>query len=440
VLLQFGNVPAFLVANYALQRINAVPVPISPMDTAEDIHYIANDAGATRAVVAQAHADTYDDIDYLECITSPFGTDDYSADRAARGDADDAALLMYSSGTTGDPKGTLKTHEELLAAGEILRKAFDMQPADVLGGTAPASFAMGYLIFVLTPFRPGATISLLNTRDPATIADRIADDRMTIFSAVPTSYNKILKATEGEDLAFPALRICMTGGEELKRHTYDAWKNRFGLAIDNHYGCSELMTIALYQTAGMTPTYNGTPPDDMDVKLVDGDTESARANTTSQGELAVKAPVQVRYWNNTAAQEQSVDEGYFLLGDIFDYTDEDEYKFKCRKDNLIVTSGYKVSANEVENALLDHPYVEEAAVIGVPDDTRGQRIKAFVVADDGVRDPRGRGELQGYVKAKIAPYKYPRELAFVQDIPKTDVGKIDRNALKDRHHRTHDNS
>lgn len=438
VLIQFGNTPDFLIANYALQRINAIPVPISPLNTGEDIHYIANDSGASYAITAQENADAYNDIEYLDLITTPFHDEGYSPELEPRGAPDDFALLLYSSGTTGHPKGTLKTHQELLADGEVMRKAFELQQDDIIAGTAPASFAMGHLIFVLTAFTEGATISFVNTRDPLEIARRIDSDAATIFSAVPTSYNKILDAIDDadEEFDFSSLRIAMTGGEELKRHTYDAWKDRFGLTIDNHYGCTEILTIVLYQppNAGMTPTHNGQPPEDIHATLLDvEDSKESSHNANSQGEFAVKAPVRVRYWDNIKEQKEAVQNGYFCMGDIFERTESEEYKFKCRKDNLIVTSGYKVSANEVENALLEHPYVEDAAVIGVPDDTRGQLVQAFVVAEKNFRDERGKGELQGYVKAKIAPYKYPRGVQFVDSIPKTDVGKIDREALKEQH-------
>ncbi len=443
VLLQFGNTPEFFIANYAVQKLNAVPVPISPMNTEDDIQYIVEDADATWAITTEENTDIYANLP-VTTVTLPATLDDHSPDLAARGEPDDFALLLYTSGTTGKPKGTIKTHQELIADGEIMAKALRLTNEDTISGTAPVSFAMGYLVFCLTPFRRNATVSITNNRDPQHILERIQQDAVTILSAVPTSYNKILDAADNTTDDLSTLRICMTGGEELKQHTYDRWKNRFGLTLDNHYGCSELMTIALYQYGDMTPCANGTPPEDLDVTLINTETadseepesdksEGESATAKSEGELAVKAPIRVRYWNNTEAQKESVHEGYFLMGDIFTRDDSGEYRFKCRKDNLIVTSGYKVSANEVENALLEHPHVEDAAVIGIPDDTRGQRIAAFVVPNNNLQGERGKGELQGYAKAKIAPYKYPRDITFLDAIPKTDVGKVDRNALLDQH-------
>lgn len=447
VLIQFGNTAAFTIANYAIQKINAIPVPISPMNTEDDIEYIIEDARATWTVTTPEKADTYTNLP-VTLITLPADLDEYSDELDARGEPDDLALLLYTSGTTGDPKGTVKTHRELVADGEILAKSLRLTADDTISGTAPISFAMGYLVFNLTPFRRGATVSLTNDRDPQNIVDRVQTDNITIFSAVPTSYNKILDVVD-TDTDLSSLRICMTGGEELKQHTYDRWQDTFGLRLDNHYGCSELLTIALYQYGDdMTPCANGTPPEDLDVTLFDtqdtdteDDTDKNNASTPtdtgelatakSTGELAVKAPVRVRYWNNTTAQEDAVRDGYFLMGDIFEKDDSGEYNFKCRKDNLIVTSGYKVSANEVENALLDHPHVEDAAVIGAPDRMRGQRITAYVVSTNELDGERGKGELQGYTKARIAPYKYPRDVIFVDSIPKTDVGKVDRTTLKD---------
>lgn len=428
VIVQLGNRPSFLIAMFALQKINCLPVPLAPRRGESDVKYIVEDSEARVAVTCNPYDSVYRGIDQINhIVTTPFETDGHAAELASKSSPDDFALLMYSSGTTGNPKGTLKQHQELYAATAIVAKCWNLTETDTVGGNTPIAFAMGYLFLGLAPFLRSATVSLIREPDTETVIHRIATDEITIFVSVPTGYIQIMDRTNSNTTDFSSLRLCITGGDRLKEATYERWYNQFDRKLVNYYGSSELFSVILYQNkCNLKPCKNGSPPDEIVVKLM-GDSEP---NEDLAGELAVKAPMQVRYWKNPQLQKESVKDGFFLTGDIFARESDGEFMFKGRQDDLIMCSGHLISPSELEDALVNYPSVENATVIGVNHTTHGEVPKAFIQLAGTVDDPPSSEDLQSFVKKTVAPHKYPREIMVVPEIPKTEAGKIDRQALE----------
>jgi 2-aminobenzoate-CoA ligase len=338
------------------------------------------------------------------------------------------AIIAFTSGTTGSPKGCVHPHSALLSpyrtfARHLLRPG----PDDRHLCSAPIAFTFGLGALVLFPWASrGAAVTVENGA-PASLLDAIERHRPTLLYTAPTAYKAMLGQLAGRD--FSSLRTCVSAGEHLPAATSDAWAQATGMRPVDGIGGTELMHIFISAagadirpgaTGKAVPGFTATVLDDHGTPLPNG-----------TGRLAIRGPVGCRYLDDAERQAAYVQQGWNITGDTYRLDEDGYFWFVARSDDMIVTSGYNVAAPEVESALHAHPAVAECAVVGAPCPERGRLVKAFVVLSEGCApgDATARA-LQDHVKATIAPYKYPRAIEFVAELPKTPTGKLRRFALR----------
>ena len=343
---------------------------------------------------------------------------------------DDPALIAFTSGTTGIPKGCVQFHRAVLApCDSFARHLIGMQPGDIALTSAPLAFTFGLGAAFLFPLRAGAACATIEQASPQLMLEAIARHGVTHLASAPTAYKAML-SQPGLDAALETLRYCLSAGEHLPEATWRAWNERTGIAITDGIGSTEMMHIFIAAagedvrpgaTGKAVPGYIATVLDENDQPMDEG-----------TGRLAVKGPTGCRYLDDPRQRDYVVN-GWNVTGDTYRRDADGYYWYLARSDDMIVSSGYNIGAPEVENALLSHPAVAECAVIGVPCPERGQKVKAFVVpAVDTEPSEELIAELQAHAKAQIAPYKYPREIEFVDALPKTATGKLRRVELRNR--------
>jgi 2-aminobenzoate-CoA ligase len=340
---------------------------------------------------------------------------------------DDPALIAFTSGTTGNPKGCVHYHRDILAcadafAGQILKP----QPGDLWACSAPLAFTFGLGQSLIFPWRSGGAAVTVEQPSPAALLDAVERHKVNILATAPTAYKAMLGQLEGRDTS--SLRTCISAGEHLPAATWQAWKQATGIAIVDGIGATEMMHIFISASGGdIRPGATGRPVPGYRACVLDDDGKPLPHGT---GRLAVKGPTGCRYFDDER-QRVYVQNGWNVTGDTYRADEEGYFWYLARSDDMIISSGYNIAAPEVENALLSHPAVQECGVVGVPCEERGQRVKAFIVcapthrASDALAE-----ELQQHVKAVIAPYKYPRDIEFVEALPKTATGKLQRHALR----------
>jgi 2-aminobenzoate-CoA ligase len=341
--------------------------------------------------------------------------------------ADDVALVAFTSGTTGRPKGCVHYHRDILApADTFARHILKPGPRDRWACSAPIGFTFGLGMLLIFPWRFGGTAVTIETPGPAALLDAIARHRVTTLATAPTGYKALLGMREGADLS--SLRTCVSAGEHLPAATWHAWREATGIGIVDGIGATEMMHIFI-SAAGddIRPGATGKAVPGYVASVLDAGGLPLPSGT---GRLAVKGPTGCRYFDDPR-QGDYVEGGWNVTGDTYRQDEDGYFWYVARSDDMIVSSGYNVAAPEVEGALYGHPAVAECAVVGVPCAERGARVKAFVVLAAGYDASRELVDaLQDHVKAAIAPYKYPREIEFVAALPKTATGKLQRFALK----------
>jgi 2-aminobenzoate-CoA ligase len=445
VLIRSANNPAMVACWLAATKAGAVVVNTMPMLRAGELAKLVD-----KAEIALALCDTRlmdemiacaKDSRFLSRVIGFDGTASHDAelDRAALGKPasfaavetgrDDVALLGFTSGTTGVPKATMHFHRDLLIiadgyAKEILR----VTPDDIFVGSPPLAFTFGLGGLAIFPLRFGAAATLLENASPPNMIEIIQTHRATISFTAPTAYRAMLKAMDdGADLS--SLRVAVSAGETLPGPVFEEWTEKTGKPILDGIGATEMLHIFISNRfEDMRPASTGKPVGGYEARIVDPDMREVPRGTV--GRLAVRGPTGCRYMADDR-QREYVRDGWNLTGDAF-FQDADGYfHFAARTDDMIVTAGYNVAGPEVEAALLSHPDVAECAVIGAPDSERGQIVEAYVVLAGGVAaDSAAVKRLQDHVKATIAPYKYPRSVKFVDSLPKTQTGKVQRFRLR----------
>ncbi|QNN65121.1 AMP-binding protein [Sphingomonas rhizophila] len=343
---------------------------------------------------------------------------------------DEPALIAFTSGTTGIPKGCVHFHRDCLSPGDTFaRTHFPMTPGDIALTSAPIAFTFGLGATLLFPLRFGAAIATVEQATPPQLLDTVARFGVTHLATAPTAYKAML-SSPSIDAALPTLKSCLSAGEHLPQATWQAWKERTGIAIVDGIGATEMMHIFISESGeAIRPGATGRAVPGYVAAILDAD-----GNQLAEGEgrLAVKGPTGCRYLDDPR-QKDYVQNGWNLTGDTYARDADGYFWFQARTDDMIVSSGYNIGAPEVENALIAHPAVVECAVIGVPCAERGQRVKAFIVlADFAEASDELAEKLKAFVKDRIAPYKYPREIAFVDALPKTATGKLRRVELRNR--------
>ncbi|HST37523.1 MAG TPA: AMP-binding protein [Allosphingosinicella sp.] len=341
---------------------------------------------------------------------------------------DDVALVAFTSGTTGQPKGCVHCHRDILApADSFARNILKPQPGDRWACSAPIAFTFGLGMLLIFPWRFGGTAVTIETPGPKPLLDAIARHGITTLATAPTAYKAMLSLLKGHDIS--SLRTCVSAGEHLPAATWRAWQDATGIAIVDGIGATEMMHIFISASgADIRPGSTGKAVPGYVATVLD---EENRPMESGTGRLAVKGPTGCRYFDDPRQADYVVDR-WNVTGDTYRKDEEGYFWYLARSDDMIISSGYNIAAPEVENALLSHPAVQECAVIGAPCEERGQKVKAFVVLAPGYApDGLAFAALQDHVKAAIAPYKYPRDIVFVEALPKTATGKLQRYALRE---------
>lgn len=357
---------------------------------------------------------------------------DYSAEFAnVTTSQDDIALIAFSSGTTGEPKATVHAHRDLLAICDTFSKyVLKPEAQDIFCGSPPLAFTFGLGGLLLFPMRVGASTLLLPKATAEGLLQAIERHRCTICFTAPTLYRRMLEFVPHFDLA--SLKKCVSAGEHLPLAVFEDWRKFTGLQIIDGIGSTEMLHIFI-SAAGteIRPGATGKPVPGYEAIVVDEAGRPVPANTP--GRLAVRGATGCRYLNAPELQRKYVQNGWNITGDSYRVDDDGYFWYEGRTDDMIVSAGYKISAVEVEAALMGHPKVAECAVIGAPSQERGEIVKAFVVLNGGTPvDDLLRRELQDYVKSQIAPYKYPRAIEFVAGLPRTSTGKLQRAKLREQ--------
>ncbi|MCK0126569.1 AMP-binding protein [Gelidibacter sp. F2691] len=447
VLIRSANNPAMVACWLAATKVGAVVVNTMPMLRAKELTAIIDKAEISHALCDIRLMDEMEacakDSSFLKTVVGFDGTLNHDAelDRlalekpvrfdAAQTGRDDVALLGFTSGTTGEPKATMHFHRDLLIIADgYAAEVLQVTPDDVFVGSPPLAFTFGLGGLAVFPLRFGAAATLLENASPPNLIEIIETYRATISFTAPTAYRAMMEAMEeGADLS--SLRIAVSAGETLPAPVYEKWMEMTGKPMLDGIGATEMLHIFLTNRLDdHHPACTGKPVKGYEVKIIDA--EGNKVETGEVGRLAVRGPTGCRYLSD-ARQADYVKDGWNITGDSF-FMDKDGYlHFGARNDDMIISSGYNIAGPEVEAALLSHPAVSECAVVGAPDEARGQIVQAHVVLiGDQVGNDDMIKALQDHVKAIIAPYKYPRSVKFTDALPKTETGKIQRFRLKEK--------
>jgi 2-aminobenzoate-CoA ligase len=447
VLIRSGNNPALVAAWLAATKAGAVVVNTMPLLRAVELSKIVDKAEIALALTDSRIADELvacaKTSRFLKQVVNFDGTSNHDAelDRVAlnkpvRFDAvktgrDDVALLGFTSGTTGEPKATMHFHRDLLAVADgYAREVLQVTSDDVFVGSPPLAFTFGLGGLAVFPLRFGATATLLENAAPPEMIRIIETYKATICFTSPTAYRAMMAAMDkGADLS--SLRLAVSAGETLPAPVFESWTRKTGKPILDGIGSTELLHIFITNREGdAVAGTTGLPVRGYEAKIVDDDMNDVPAGTV--GKLAVRGPTGCRYLADTR-QSNYVRDGWNLTGDAFVRDENGRFSFVARADDMIISSGYNIAGPEVEAALLSHSAVAECGVVGAPDEARGMIVKAYVVvAANATADAALATALQEYVKQAIAPYKYPRAIEFVPQLPKTETGKLKRFALREK--------
>ncbi len=449
VLIRSGNNPALVAAWLAATKVGAVVVNTMPMLRAGELTKIVDKAEISFALTDSRIADELvacaKSSKFLKQVVNFDGTSNHDAEldrialdkpvklHAVETSADDVALLGFTSGTTGEPKATMHFHRDLLIIADgYAKEVLKVTPDDVFVGSPPLAFTFGLGGLAIFPLRFGATATLLENASPQNMIEIIETFKATISFTAPTAYRVMMAAMDkGANLS--SLRLAVSAGETLPAPVFEEWMSKTGKPILDGIGSTEMLHIFITSRVGdAVPGVTGRPVTGYEAKVVDSDMNEVPVGMP--GRLAVRGPTGCRYLSDRR-QTGYVCDGWNLTGDTFIRDENGRFRFAARNDDMIVSAGYNIAGPEVEAALLSHPDVAECAVIGAADVERGQIVSAFVVLKQGIgRDELRVKILQDHVKATIAPYKYPRAVTFVDALPKTQTGKIQRFKLREQAH------
>jgi len=447
VLLRAPNNAMLAACWFGVMKTGAVAVATMPLLRAKELKQVIAKAQVTHALcdlslaeelqLAQPDCPTLKEVrffntasaDGLEAAMARHPRPFTAVDTAA----DDTCLLAFTSGTTGEPKATMHFHQDVMAIclcwpRHVLRADAD----DVFIGSPPLGFTFGLGGLLLFPLAIGASTVLLEKATPPLLLDAIPQYRATVLFTAPTTYRAIAEQAHERKLSVAlggTLRKCVSAGEALPAATRVQWKAATGIEAIDGIGSTEMLHIFISaDEEHARPGATGTPVPGYQACVLDPDGRPLPRGAV--GRLAVRGPTGCRYLDDPR-QAQYVHDGWNLTGDAY-LEDEDGYfRYQARTDDMIISAGYNIAAPEVETVLLEHAAVAECAVIGVPDDERGQIVKAFVVLRAGHSPDAATVKLlQDYVKRAVAPYKYPRAIEFVADLPRTATGKLQRFRLK----------
>ncbi|MFZ2649421.1 MAG: benzoate-CoA ligase family protein [Burkholderiaceae bacterium] len=446
VLLRGANSPRLAACWFAVVKAGAIAVGSMPLLRAGELTQIVHKAEVSHALcdarlagelsLARSQCPTLRQVLHFNSA-APGELDARAASKPAHfasvaTSKDDTCIIAFTSGTTGQPKGTMHFHRDLMAACACWpRHVLRPEPHDVFIGSPPLAFTFGLGGLLLFPMAVGASSVLLERATPDALPAAIAQYHATICVTAPTSYRAMAPQLQGHDIS--SLRKCVSAGEALPAATRELWKQACGIDIIDGIGSTEMLHIFIsHDEAHAKPGATGTPVPGYQACVLDEAGQALPAGVV--GRLAVKGPTGCRYLTvpGDERQREYVQNGWNLTGDAYLIDADGYFVFQARTDDMIVSGGYNIAGPEVEAALLLHPGVAECGVIGVADAQRGQIVKAFVVLRPGTgASPELARELQDHVKQAIAPYKYPRAIEFRETLPRTETGKLQRFRLRE---------
>jgi long-chain acyl-CoA synthetase len=428
------NVPYFPAIYYGILKAGAAVVPMNVLLKGREAEFYLSDSGAKQFFAWEGFADeakiAAETAGVPLTVVTPGEFEQVIAEAApltenvARAD-DDTCVILYTSGTTGTPKGAELTHSNIGSNVATNVEMFGFTPDDTIIGGLPLFHSFGQTSAMNSAIASGASITLLPRFDAAKAIEIIDRDKVTVFMGVPTMYVGLLHDPALAGIDASSLRYCVSGGASLPVEVLNAVEDKLGATLLEGYGLSETSPVATFnQPANPTkPGSIGTPIDGVECKLIDDDGNDIPEGTDAVGEIAIKGPnVMKGYWNRPDATAEVMRGDWFLSGDM-GKRDEDGYYFIVdRKKELIIRGGYNVYPREIEEVLYEHPAVREAAVIGVSCSTNGEEVAAVIGLAPG--ETATAEEIKEFAKERVAAYKYPRHVWFVDELPKTATGKI----------------
>jgi long-chain acyl-CoA synthetase len=427
------NVPYFAVAYYGILRAGGVVVPMNPLLKGREVSFYLEDPEAKLMFAWHGFAEAADkgakeagaevipvEPGEFEKLLAEHDPDTDVVDR----EDDDTAVILYTSGTTGKPKGAELTHANLMENTRVVAETLgDVTEDDILLGALPLFHSFGQTCGLNATVYAGATMTMIPRFDPAKALEIIQRDKVTIFQGVPTMYTAMLHCDSRDDYDTSSVRSCMSGGSAMPVEVLKGFEEAFDCKVLEGYGLSETSPVASFNHPDRErkPGSIGTPIEGVEMKLVDDD--GNEVDEGEVGEIAIKGHnVMKGYWNRKEATEEAIKDGWFFSGDMGKIDEDGYYSIVDRKKELIIRGGYNVYPREIEEVIYEHKAVESCAVIGVPDDKMGEEVGAAVVLKKG--EELTEDELRDYVKEEVANYKYPRRIWFVDELPTGPTGKI----------------
>jgi long-chain acyl-CoA synthetase len=432
VAVMLPNVPYFAAVYYGALRLGATVVPMNVLLKGREVRFYLDDPGAKILFAwhgfAEAAGQGAQDAGVELVLVTPgeFERQVVAAEpvrEVAQRAGDDTAVILYTSGTTGTPKGAELTHDNLRRNVDIARGLFSLSEDAVVLGALPLFHSFGQTCGLNACVRAGGMLTLIPRFDPGKALEIIARDRVTVFEGVPTMYSAMLNHPDAGAADTSSLQVCASGGAAMPVEVMRAFEEKFGCIVLEGYGLSETSPVASFnhpdreRKAGSI----GTPIEGVEMKVVDD--QDADLPAGEVGEIVIRGHnVMKGYWQRPDATQECMRGGWFHTGDMA-RVDEDGYFFIVdRKKDLIIRGGYNVYPREVEEVFYEHPAVAEVAVVGVPHDELGEEVAAAVSLKDG--ESVDVDELQAYIKEQVAAYKYPRTIWLVDELPKGPTGKI----------------
>jgi 2-aminobenzoate-CoA ligase len=443
VLLRSANNPMYAACWFAVMKVGAIAVATMPLLRARELTYMADFAQVRVALCDGKLVDELtmarDSAEHLQDIVCfndarPNNLDGRMADKPKTFTnvdtaADDVCIIAFTSGTTGPPKACMHFHRDVMAvcltsSGQIIKPT----AADIFTGTPPLAFTYGLGGLLLFPLAVGASVLLVEGYTPDSLISAVNRHKVTILFTAPTMYRTLTTLTAATPM--PSLRICNSAGEALPKPTWDDWHGATGLRIHDGIGATEMLhTFIAGHGDNIRPGATGRTIPGYEARVLNDLGETAGIGEI--GRLAVRGPTGCRYMANPERQATYVVAGWNLTGDSYMQDENGYFWYQARTDDLIVSAGYNISGAEIEAVLLEHDGVADCAVIASPDERRGQIVKAYVVPHNPDQaGPELAKVLQDHVKATIAPYKYPRAVEFIDQLPRTATGKVQRFALR----------
>ncbi|MBC7404409.1 MAG: AMP-binding protein [Cytophaga sp.] len=443
VLLRGANNPMMAACILAVIKAGCVAVPTMPLLRAKELNTIIDKAEISAALCSASLREEMDHVgpvsSWLKQVvffnnSAPVSMESLMADKPAQFDAvdtlaEDICLISFTSGTTGLPKGTMHFHRDLLAICDCFpRSVLQSDSSDIFIGTPPLAFTFGLGGLLLFPLRVGATAVLLEKLTPELLLKAIELFSATVCFTAPTFYRQMAPLSKAVNLL--SLKKTVSAGEALPVPTREAWQQATGLVMIDGIGATEMLHIFI-SAAGDVVRSGATGKAIAGYQACVLDQDGKMAAPGVVGRLAVKGPTGCRYLAD-ARQNAYVYDGWNLTGDAYEMDADGYFWYLARTDDMIISAGYNIAGPEVEEVMLQHPCIAECAVVGLPDEERGQIVKAFVVLKINVpASDELLKEIQDFVKSTIAPYKYPRAIEFIQGLPRTETGKLQRYKLRD---------